>query len=410
MTKIIGSVEIGTSQAKALVGEVAENGSLNNEIVRIVGNGSRPMEGMRKGEIVDFRKVASSVHAAIADAEKMSGTTVDSVYLAQSGSHLKGRMLHGSAYVSSSDNRVVPHDLERASEEAHRREADEGRNYVHFVRTPILLDGQVRDDPVGMHGKKLDLSYWAIDGDEKAMRSAIHVISNYNIEVSDLIVSSIASATMVADPGLRRAGTLVIDLGAGVTDVVLYRQGFVAYSGVIPVGGDHITGDLSMGLRILERYAEKLKLEHGKAAPDPTDEKEEVWMVGDRTIGDRSVSRKAISDIIHVRVVELFEIIHKELGDLLSADDLKGGILLTGGGSRLPGIEQVASKVLGMPVRKAGAPPGIDPSLAQPENSTVLGLLHYGLQDHGLPGQRQATTNTGFLGKIAEMVGIKPSI
>ena len=214
---------------------------------------------------------------------------------------------------------------------------------------------------------------------------------------------------MVADPGLRRAGTLVIDLGAGVTDVVLYRQGFVGYSGVIPVGGDHITGDLSMGLRILERYAEKLKLEHGKAAPDPTDEKEEVWMVGDRTIGDRSVSRKAISDIIHVRVVELVEIIHKELGDLLSADDLKGGILLTGGGSRLPGIEQVASKVLGMPVRKAGAPPGIDPSLAQPENSTVLGLLHYGLQDHGLPGQRQASSNTGFLGKIAEMVGIKPS-
>ena len=121
MTKIIGSVEIGTSQAKALVGEVADNGNLNNDVVRIVGNGSRPMEGMRKGEIVDFRKVASSVHAAIADAEKMSGTTVDSVYLAQSGSHLKGGMLHGSADVSSSDNRVVPHDLERATEEARPR-------------------------------------------------------------------------------------------------------------------------------------------------------------------------------------------------------------------------------------------------------------------------------------------------
>ena len=105
---------------------------------------------------------------------------------------------------------------------------------------------------------------------------------------------------MVSGPDLRRAGVLVIDLGAGVTDFVLYRQGFVAFSGVVPVGGDHITGDLSMGLRILERYAEKLKLEHGKASPDPNDEKEDVWMVGDRTIGDRSVSRKAISDIIHV--------------------------------------------------------------------------------------------------------------
>ncbi len=403
MSKIIGSVEIGTSHSKALVGEVGENGSL-----RIIGMASRPNEGMRKGEINDFPKVASSVHAAIADAEKMSGTTIDSVYLAQSGSHLKGRMLHGSAYVSSSDNRVAVTDLERASEEAHRREADEGRNYVHFVRTPILLDGQVREDPVGMQGKKVDLSYWAIDGDEQAMRSSIHVISNYNIEVADLIVSSIASATMVAGPDLRRAGVLVIDLGAGVTDFVLYRQGFVAHSGVIPVGGDHVTGDLSMGLRILERYAEKLKLEHGKAAPDPTDEKQEVWMVGDRTIGDRSVSRKAITDVIHVRIVELFEIIHKELGELLSPEDLKGGILLTGGGSQLPGIEQVASKVLGLPVSKAGFPAGISPELAQPENATVLGLLHYGLQDHGLPGQSKTAHQTGFFGKIAEMVGIKP--
>ena len=111
---------------------------------------------------------------------------------------------------------------------------------------------------------------------------------------------------------------------------------FVACSGVVSVGGDHITGDLSMGLRVLERYAEKLKLEHGKAAPDPSDENEDVWMVGDRTIGDRSVPRKAISDVIHVRVVELFEIIRKELGELLCPDDLKGGILLTGGGSQLP--------------------------------------------------------------------------
>ena len=105
----------------------------------------------------------------------------------------------------------------------------------------------------------------------------------------------------------------------------------MASSGVVPVGGDHITGDLSMGLRILERYAEKLKIEHGKATPDQGDDKEDVWMVGDRTIGDRSVPRKAIADIIHVRVVELFEIICKELGELLDPDELKGGVLLTGG-------------------------------------------------------------------------------
>lgn len=401
MSKIIGAVEIGTSKAKALVGEVSEDGSLS-----IVGMASRPNEGMRKGEIVDFRKAAAAVHAALEEAEKMSGTTVDSVYLAQTGAHLDGQMLRGSAFVASSDNRVAVDDLNRASSEAKMRQPETGRTYVHHVRTPIVLDQKVVDDPVGMLGKKIDVGYWSIDGDDKAIRSALHVISNYSLEVDDLILSSIASATMVAGPDLRRAGSLVIDLGAGVTDLVVYRQGYVAYTGVIPVGGDHVTGDLSMGLRILEPYAEKLKIEHGKASPDPSDDDEDIWIIGNKTIGDRSVSRRAISDVIHVRVVELFEIIRKELGSLLDEKELRGGILLTGGASQMPGIEQVASKVLGLPVRKAGFPPGIEPELAQPENATVMGLLHYGMHDHNLPGQKRDEAQTGFLGKLASTLGI----
>ena len=401
MSKIIGAVEIGTSKAKALIGEVSEDGSLS-----IVGMASRPNEGMRKGEIVDFRKAAAAVHAALEEAEKMSGTTVDSVYLAQTGAHLDGQMLRGSAFVASSDNRVAVDDLNRASSEAKMRQPETGRSYVHHVRTPIVLDQKVVDDPVGMLGKKIDVGYWSIDGDDQAIRSALHVISNYSLEVDDLILSSIASATMVAGPDLRRAGSLVIDLGAGVTDLVVYRQGYVAYTGVIPVGGDHVTGDLSMGLRILEPYAEKLKIEHGKASPDPSDDGEDIWIIGNKTIGDRSVSRRAISDVIHVRVVELFEIIRKELGSLLDEKELRGGILLTGGASQMPGIEQVASKVLGLPVRKAGFPPGIEPELAQPENATVMGLLHYGMHDHNLPGQKRDEAQTGFLGKLASTLGI----
>jgi cell division protein FtsA len=401
MSKIIGAVEIGTSQAKALVGEVAEDGALS-----IVGMATRRNEGMRKGEIVDFRKAASSVHAALEEAEKMSGTTVDSVYLAQTGSHLCGHVLRGASSVASSDNRVSPDDVMRASSEAKRRQPDAGRSYVHHVRTPIILDEKVVEDPVGMLGRKIDLGYWSIDGDDQAIQSGLNVISNYSLEVNDLILSSIASATMVAGPDLRRAGALVIDLGAGVTDFVLYRQGYVAYTGVIPVGGDHVTGDISMGLRVLEPYAEKLKLEYGQATPLSAEQAEDVWIIGNKTIGDRSVPRKAIADVIHVRVAELFEIICKELGPLLKPENLQGGILLTGGGSQLRGIEEVASKILGQPVRRAGFPPGISPELAQPENSTVLGLLHYGLEDHTLPGDTQNNEEVSLLGKLGRFVGI----
>ncbi len=400
MSKIIGAVEIGTSQAKALIGEVGEQGNLS-----IVGMATRRNEGMRKGQIVDFRKAASAVHAALEEAEKMSGTTVDSVYLAQTGSHLRGHMLRGSASVSSSDNRVSPDDVRRAAVEAKRRQPDEGRSYVHHVRTPIILDKKVIDDPVGMMGKRIDLGYWSIDGDDQAIQRGLDVISNYSLEVNDLILSSVASATMVAGPDLRRAGALVIDMGAGVTDFVLYRQGFVAYTGVVPVGGDHVTGDISMGLRVLEPYAEKLKLEYGQATPLSAEQEDDVWIIGNKTIGDRSVPRRAIADVIHVRIAELFEIISKELGPLLSPDNLQGGILLTGGGSQLVGIEEVASKVLGQPVRRAGFPTGISEELAQPENSTVLGLLHYGLEDHALPGEK-ADEEVGLLGKIGRFVGL----
>ena len=315
-------------------------------------------------------------------------------------------MFRCSASVSSSDNRVSSSDLQRASDEAKRREPDNGRTYVHHIRTPILLDGRIVQDPVGMIGSKIDLGYWSIDGDDQAIKQALHVISNYSLDVKDLILSSIASSTMMAGPDLRRAGTLVIDMGAGVTDFALYRQGFVAYTGVIPVGGDHLTGDLSMGLRILEPYAEKLKIEHGKATSEPMEDGDDVWIIGNKTIGDRAIPRKAITDVIHVRIVELFEIISKELEGLLDPDELKGGVLLTGGASLLPGVEQVASKILGLPVRKASFPTGIANELAQPENATVLGLLHYGLEDHSLPGKKRDDTEVGFLSKFRKMVGL----
>jgi len=401
MSKIIGAVEIGTSVAKVLIGEVSEDKTLH-----IVGKSMRKNEGMRKGEIVDFRKTASSVHSALEEAEKMSGTTVDSIYLAQTGSHLKGSLLKGSANVASPDGRVSIDDLKSAAEEAKRKQSAPGRSYVHHVRMPIRLDGRPVEDPVGMIGNNVEVSYWSIEGDESAIRMNLDLAHQYSLDVEDLILSSIASATLVAGPDLRRAGVLVIDIGAGVTDLVLYQSGTIVFTTVIPVGGDHLTGDLSMGLRVLEPYAEELKLEYGKAQPDSSDSDHELWIIGNKTIGDRKIPRKAIADIIHVRTVELFEIISKELGPLLQSGELGAGVLLTGGTSRLPGIEQLASKVLGVPVSKASFPAGVGNELAQAENSTVLGLLHYGLEDHRLPGEKSTNEHPGIFKKIGGFLGI----
>jgi len=400
MSKILAAVEVGTSSAKALIGELTDAKGLN-----VVAASSVPNEGVRKGQVVDYRKAAAAVHAALEEAEKAAGTNVDEVYLAQTGNHLRGNRLVGTALTAAADDRVEDSDLARAAEEAKRKQPVEGRSYIHHVRSPILLDGRMVDDPVGMHGSNIEIGYWAIDGDDHAIKETVDIISGYGrVALADLFISSIASGAILAGPDLQKAGVLVVDLGAGVTDYVLYRDGHVAVTGVVPVGGDHVTGDLSMGLRIGEPYAEKIKIEHGKATVSKTDSEEEVWLIGNKTIGDRTVSRKAICDVIHARVVELFEILGKELGDLIDPEEVAGGVLLTGGMSALPGIDVIARKVLGLPVERAAFPDGIEGALADPANATVLGLLHYGLRDNdrGSP----VAESKGLFKKLAHLVGI----
>jgi len=400
MSKILGAVEIGTHKAKAMVGVLSPTGDL-----KVVAAASVKNEGVRKGEIVDYRKTASAVHAAIEEAEKAAEAKIDEVYLAQTGSHLRGTQLRGSSSTAASDNRVEYSDIERASEEAKRKEPEEGRCFVHHVRSPIVLDDRIVEDPVGMSGSSIEIGYWAIEGDNNAIKETVDIIGGYGrLGISDLFVSSIASGAIVAGADLQQSGVLVVDIGAGVTDYVLYRHGHVAATGVVCVGGDHISGDLSMGLRILEPYAEDIKIEHGKAMVDESDAKEDVWLIGNKTIGDRTVSRKSICQVINARVVELFEIIGKEIGSLLDPDMVSSGVLLTGGGSLLPGIDRVAENVLGLRAEKASFPSGIEGDLAHPGNATVLGLLHYGLKDSAVPSESNGSE--GLLKKLVHLVGM----
>ena len=400
MSKILGAVEIGTHKAKAMVGVLSPTGDL-----KVVAASSVRNEGVRKGEIVDYRKAASAVHAALEDAEKKAEAKIDEIYLAQTGSHLRGTQLRGSSSTAASDNRVEFSDVERASEEAKLKQSEEGRSFVHHVRSPILLDDRIVEDPVSMFGSSIEVGYWAIDGDDNAIQESYDIVHGYGrLDITELFVSSVASGAIVAGADLQHSGVLVVDIGAGVTDYVLYRHGHIAATGVVCVGGDHISGDLSMGLRILEPYAEDIKIEHGKATVDESDAKEDVWLIGNKTIGDRTVSRKSICQVINARVVELFEIIAKEIGSLLDPDVVASGILLTGGGSLLPGIDRVAENVLGLRAEKASFPSGIEGELADPGNATVLGLLHYGLKDNPIPAERNGSQ--GLLKKLGHLVGI----
>ena len=386
-TRLIGAVEIGTSKVTVLVGELTRGRTLN-----IVGFGSCQSRGVIKGSVVDYKEASACTHAALRSAEEGAGAPVDAVYLAQTGGHLEGFYNETAVNVNAADNCVSAVDIDTACRLAMAKELPEGRAVVHHIRRPFRLDGRLVPDPEHLVGRRLEAGYWTVHGSEAKIGDHIHVITGFNLRVDELILSSLASGTMVTAPEERQNGVLVLDIGCGTTDFVLYHDGVAYHTGVVPVGGDHFTNDLSLGLRLTRGQAETLKLRYGSATARAKDKHEKVWLNGDFSIGDRQFPRQSIEQITSSRARELLEVVRKKLGPAFVPEQTPVGVILTGGGAKLPGIDEAASKVFGVPGRLGGPPSWVSDELRDPGFSTALGLLYFGLsaQAERAPGTRRS--------------------
>lgn len=373
---VIAAVEIGTSKVAVLLGEITGVSGLN-----IIGHKVCASTGVRKGEIIDLGKTGQCVHTAIFQAEKEARSRANRVYLAQTGSHLRGDFNLGSSNISSPDGIVSPIDIEAAKKDALRRSLPRGRAYIHHIRNPFFLDGNHVENPISKKGRQLQVGYWSVHGDSEKVNDSLRIIQGIDLEVADVIISGVASGAVLLEETEKENGALVIDMGGGTTDYVLYRKGYIVRTGVVPVGGDHITNDLSLGLRVARKNAENFKIKNGRAFYKPEDKKKTVWLIGDLTIGDREYPMEAITAIIEARVSEVFEIIKNELeeSDLFNPADIASGVVLTGGGSRLTGIAELAAGKFDLDVRISGGSQDVAQDLRLPEYSTTLGLLHYAL-------------------------------
>ncbi len=400
--QIVAAIDIGTSKVVVLVGEIYPGDRLN-----ILGVGQASTLGVRKGDIIDFMAACNCVHAALLTAEQNARVQADVAFLAQSGSHLTGFAQHAEVAVSAADNRVRPIDVQRLLAEARKKELPAGRLAIHHIRNSFKLDGRPIADPHGQLGEKVELGFWTVTGDESNLSNAIHLVNGYNgLEVKDIIVSSVASANMVTPEMDKKIGALVLDIGAGITDYALYRDGHIIRTGVIPVGGDHLTNDLSLGLRISRKHAEKVKMSFGQAMVDAQARAEKVWMVGDKSVGDRYIPRLAICQILEARVEELFSIVKRHLDPLLVPEDVAAGVVLTGGTSRLALIERVAERVLGLPARRPADPEWLTESLRGPEFSTAVGLLLFALNAPKRDNPTAATRGgSGLLSNMVRWLG-----
>jgi cell division protein FtsA len=256
------------------------------------------------------------------------------------------------------------------------KELPNGRAVVHHIRRPFRLDGRLLADPEHLVGQRLEVGYWTVHGSEAKISDHIHIITGFNLRVHELILSSLAAGAIVTSPEERQNGVLVLDIGCGTTDYVLYHDGVAYQTGVVPVGGDHFTNDLSLGLRLPRRQAEKIKLQFGRCTVKTSEETRPVWLNSDLSMGAHPFPIHSVERIISARVREIFEVVKARLGAAFFPNRTAAGIVITGGTSKLTGIAPMAADVFGVPARLGEPPPSVSEPLRDPSYSTVLGLFH----------------------------------
>jgi cell division protein FtsA len=368
-------LEIGTSKICVVVGESRPDGTL-----KILGVGQAPSRGVRKGEIVDFETAMKCVHEAVVDAEQKSDVMIKSVYVAVAGSHLQSFNNRGCVMLPEDRDEIDEQDVEDAKINAREVSIPAQNAFLHSVIQHYQVDGQQGVlNPVGMLGEKLEADFHIIHGVRTRIQNTIRCVKELPLDVEDVVFSGLASAQVVLTQHEKDLGALVIDMGGGTTDYVLYAEGAVRQSGCLAVGGDHITNDVSMGLRIPMARAEKLKIEEGSCVLGNCLPGEMILLKDDSGFAGKEVERETLNTIIHLRLREAFELLKRRLEEEPYLGYLGAGIFITGGCSLLGGIDHLAADIFEIPANltHAQAAWGVTSAVENPQFSTAIGLVKF---------------------------------
>jgi cell division protein FtsA len=377
--KIHVALEIGTTKVCAVVAECRRDGD-----IRLLGVGESPSRGVRKGEIVDFQNASKCVHDALADAEERSDYEINSVWLAVTGGHIQS-FNNRSSTIMAEETEITEKELADVEFKAKEITIPKENVILHSIIQRYYVDGQEGViDPLGMLGTKLEADFHIIHGVTNRIHNAIRCVREFDIEVEDIVVNSHASAQVVLDEQQKQAGAVVIDIGGGVTDYIVYLDGVVHHSGVIAIGGDHVTNDLCIGLRIPITRAEKLKIEEGSAMMGGFPSGDKITLKNDTGFSGKEIEREMLNMIINARLAELFSILRKRIRDAVPEHLLGAGVMLTGGCSMIKGIKELAESIFEAPVYLAHAQSVSGPTSAfeNPQLSTCIGVIKYAQAVH----------------------------
>jgi len=371
--EILVGLDLGSTKVTAVVGEVDQDG------ITILGAGNVPCRGLKKGVVTNIDWTVRAIREAVDAAQNCAGVEIDTVYAAVAGAHIRSVGSHGMCAVSGRE--VSRSDVERVLESARAVPVDADRMILHVLPREYVVDNQdgIRD-PIGMSGVRLQSRVNLVTSATSCVQNVIRCVERAGLDVADVVLGPLASADAVLSDDEREIGVVLIDLGGGTTDVLLYVDGGIAHASVIPVGGNNITSDLSAGLRTPMGEADRLKRSHGCALSRMIGDDEEIEVPGVGGHAPRRVARRLLSDIIEPRVEEIFHEVRRRLEETGLLEGICAGAVLTGGANLMEGMVECAEEVLGMPVRM-GFPTGVT-GLVQlvqgPQFSTSVGLLHYG--------------------------------
>jgi cell division protein FtsA len=375
-SNIIVGLEIGTSKVCAVVGEQTADGVLN-----IVGLGQARSRGVRKGEIVDPKQAEEDVRNAIVEAEKMADAEISNVYLGVTGGHIRGFNNRGVHPVVSADREISEDDVQDVVKNAKAINLPTENNIVHAIRQHFFVDGQDGiTNPVGMLGSRLEVDVHVVHGNMNRLQNAIRLVKGLQLQVNEVVFNGLAASLALLSNEQKELGALVIDIGGGTTDYVVYVGGVIKHTGVLAIGGDHVSNDLAYGLKVPLSRAEKLKLEHGSAVVDETVKGQTVTITNEFGLPINTINVGHLQRIMSLRLEEIFQLIAQDLEQAGLCDYLRAGVFLTGGGARVPHIARLAEPVLQMPVSigKTNSISGLKSALDQPEFAAAIGLVKFG--------------------------------
>ena len=402
-TELIVGLDIGTTKICCIVGEVTPDG------IDVVGIGTAPSRGLRKGVVINIEATVSSIRRAVEEAELMAGCEISSVYAGIAGGHIRG--FNSQGVVAIKDKEVRASDIERVLDAARAINIPQDREILHVLPQEFIIDEQDGiKEPLGMSGVRLEAKVHIVTAAVSSAQNIIKCCAKTGLSVIDIVLEPLASAEAVLADEEKELGVALVDIGGGTTDVAIFANGAIQHTSVIPLGGNHLTNDIAVGLRTPMHEAERIKIKYGSAQAAMLDKDEtiEVPSVGGRA--PRVLSRRILCEIVEPRVEELFQLVHREIQKAGQENLLASGVVLTGGSTLLHGMPELAEEVLGLPVRR-GLPRnvgGLVDVVKSPQHATAVGLLLYGARQvkDGVRGNFNndaASVKERFLGWVREL-------